>query len=268
MKHDIFFRTHPIFTGEELAEHLSSLGQVGTRTQETLLTYYRKTKRILPIRRNLYAVIPPGADPALYPVDPFLIAAKLTRDAVLSHHTALAFHGRAYSVYQHFTYTAARPLPPLNFRTYHFRGVKSPGALLRLGKENIGIMTTDRTGIKICVTTLERTLVDVLHRPTLSGSWEEIWRSLESIEFFAVDQVVEYTLLLKNATTAARIGFFLEQHRETLMIDDDDLRPLRTLRPRQPHYLDRGKRQSGRLVPEWNLVVPGEVIERAWTEVL
>ena len=39
----------------------------------------------------------------------YLVAAKLTPDAVLSHHTTLEFHGRAYSVWQHFIYSAERP---------------------------------------------------------------------------------------------------------------------------------------------------------------
>ena len=37
-----------------------------------------------------------------------------------------------------------------------------------------------------------------------------------------------------------RSVIFLEQHRETLMVDDGSLRALRRLRPRGPHYLDRG----------------------------
>ncbi|MDZ7837948.1 MAG: hypothetical protein U5N58_08345 [Actinomycetota bacterium] len=32
----------------------------------------------------------------------------------------------------------------------------------------------------------------------LSGTWEEIWRSLESIEFFDLDQVLAYVLLLEK----------------------------------------------------------------------
>jgi predicted transcriptional regulator of viral defense system len=123
-------------------------------------------------------------------------------------------------------------------------------------------------GLELRVTSLERTLVDVLDRPNLSGSWEEIWRSLESVEFFDLDKVVEYALMLENATTGAKVGFFLEQHREPLMVEDRHLKALRDLRPRQPHYLDRTKRNSGRLVSKWNLVVPIEVIERAWGELL
>ncbi len=268
MKHDEFFRKHPVFTGEELAEHLSSNGEVGLRAQEALLAYHRKAGRIVRVRRGLYAVIPPGADPGSYPVDPFLIAAKLTPDAVLSHHTALEFHGKAYSVHTNFTYSASRPPGPLKFRAHFFRGAKFCKALLRLGKEYFSVSTAERSGLELRVTTLERTLVDVLNRPDLSGSWEEIWRSLESVEFFDLDKVVEYVLLLGNATTGAKVGFFLDQHRETLMVEDRHLNALRDMRPKQPHYLVRSKRKSGRLVLEWNLVVPRKIIERAWGDVI
>jgi len=268
MKHDEFFRKHPVFTGEELANHLSSHGEVGGRAQEALLAYHQKAGRVVRVRRGLYAVIPAGADTDSYPVDPFLVAAKLTPDSVLSHHTALEFHGKAYSVYTHITYSASRPLGPLTFRSHVFRGTRFPHTLLHAGKVHVGVSTPERAGMELRVASLERTLVDVLDRPDLSGSWEEIWRSLESVEFFDLDKVVEYALLLGNATTGAKVGFFLEQHREPLMVEDRHLKALHDLRPRQPHYLDRAKRTSGRLVSEWNLVVPREVLERAWGEVL
>ena len=268
MKHEEFFRKHPIFTSAELAEYLSNNGRVGSRTKEALLAYHKKTGRILSVRRGLYAVIPLGADPNSYPVDLFLIAAKLTEDGVLTHHTALEIHGRAYSVQEYFIYSSSRPLNPVSFRSYVFRGVKFPKALHDSGNWNFGVSIVERKGVEIRVTSLERTLVDVLDRPDISGSWEEIWRSLESVEFFDLDKVVEYALLLQNATTTAKVGFFLDQHRNPLMVEDRHLKPLYDLRPRQPHYLDRTQRKSGRLVSEWNLVVPIEVLERRWSEVL
>jgi predicted transcriptional regulator of viral defense system len=268
MRHGEFFRTHPVFTGEELAEHLSSHGEVGGRTQEALLTYYLKAGRVVRIRRGLYAVIPSGADPDRYPIDLYLVAAKLTADAVLSHHTSLEFHGSAYSVYWRLTYSASRPVRPLAFRSHVFRGTRFPQALLRAGKTHFGVSTAEIAGVVLRVASLERTLVDVMDRPELAGSWEEIWRSLEYVEFFDLDKVVEYALLLENATTVAKVGFFLETHREQLMVEDHHLKALYDLRPRQPHYLDRYKRASGRLVSKWNLVVPTEVLEQTWEEVL
>ncbi|MFO7971691.1 MAG: hypothetical protein R6U40_08060 [Desulfobacterales bacterium] len=161
----------------------------------------------------------------------------------------------------------SRPLGTFAFRSHVFRGTKFPKALLRAGKEYFGVSAGESSGLEIRVTCLERTLVDVLDRPDLSGSWEEIWRSLESVEFFDLDKVLEYTLLLGNATTGAKVVFFLEQHRESLMVEDRHLRVLHGLRPRQPHYLDRSRRKSGRLISGWNLMVPDEILERAWSEV-
>ncbi len=268
MKHEEFFRKHPVFTGEEMVNYLLSCGDVGSRTKEALLAYYRKTGCIVSVRRGLYAVVPPGCSSTSYSIDPFLVAAKLTEDAVLSHHTALEFHGHAYSVHEHFIYSGSRPLSSLTFRTHVFYGVKFPESLRCATKEDFGVVTRDRAGMDIRVTSLERTMVDVLNRPELSGGWEEIWRSLESVEFFDLDKVVEYALVLGNATTVSKTGFFLEQHRESLMVEEKHLKSLKEFRPRQPHYLDRDKRKSGRLVSEWNLVVPGEMLERTWAEVL
>ena len=126
----------------------------------------------------------------------------------------------------------------------------------------------ERAGVPVRVTSLERTLVDAVDRPDLAGGWEEVWRSLASIEFLDVDRVVAYALQLDNATTIARVGFVLSQHRDTWMITDRQLQPLRDRRPKRPHYLDRSRRESGRLVKDWNLVVPPDVLDRTWGEVL
>ena len=82
MKHDAFFRKHPVFTVEELSRHLSSNDEAGPRAREALLAYHHKVGRIVRVRRGLYAVIPAGADADSYPIDPFQVAAKLTPDAV------------------------------------------------------------------------------------------------------------------------------------------------------------------------------------------
>lgn len=268
MKHEAFFRKHQVFTREEFDAHLSGLGQTGSRTRESLLNYHRGTGHVILIRRGLYAVIPAGEDPGAYPVDPFLVAGKLTKDAVLSYHTALEVHGYAYSIREHLIYSTCRPVSPVTFRSHVFRGVSFPRALSCKEEEDFGVTTVDRAGIEIRVTSMERTLVDMLDRPSLSGSWEEIYRSLEAVEFFDLDTVVKYALLLGNATTIAKVGFYLEQHQESLMVEEHHLIPLRERRPRQPHYLDSSNRKSGKLVADWNLVVPADLLNRTWGEVL
>ena len=268
MKLNEFLSLHAVFTVDELDRFLSARGSGKPNTRKSLLTYHRSRGRIVRVRRGLYATVPPGANPASSPVDPYLVAARMTADAVLAYHTALEFHGRAHSLYSRLLYTSARKSLPLTFRSHEIRGVPVPHPLRAKGEEMFGVTCHNRSGVKLRVTNLERTFVDVLDRPELTGSWEEIWRSLESVEFFDLDQVVEYVLLLENATTSAKVGFFLEQHRETLMVDDAHLNPLRKLRPRQPHYLIRAKRKGCRWVKEWNLMIPVEILNKSWGEVL
>lgn len=125
----------------------------------------------------------------------------------------------------------------------------------------------ERAGLPVRVTTLERTLADVLDRPDLGGGWEEIWRSLSAVEFFNLDQTIEYATFLGNATTVAKVGFYLEQHREALMVEESHLARLAALRPKEPHYLERGAKTEQKLVAKWNLVVPAALIERSWEQV-
>ena len=59
-----------------------------------------------------------------------------------------------------------------------------------------------------------------------------------------------------------------DQHRTELMADDATFAALRAMVPNQPHYMDRARRSGCRLVSEWNLLVPLEVLDRSWEEVV
>lgn len=262
-----FLDRRAVFTMDELDRFLSERGSSNTHTRNSLLAYHRKQGRIVHVRRGLYATVPRGMDPETAPVDSFLVAARMTRDAVLGYHTALEFHGRAYSVHWRLVYVSASKSLPLTFQSHEFRRAPVPPPLLAKGEEMFGVTRHERSGVKLRVTSHERTMVDALDRPDLTGTWEEIWRSLESVEFFDLEQVIEYVRLLGNATTAAKVGFFLEQHRETLMVEETHLDALRKLRPRRPHHFTRGRPRGCRLVKGWNLMVPDEILNRSWGEV-
>jgi predicted transcriptional regulator of viral defense system len=262
-----FLTTRPVFTVAEFSEWYGSRRKTRERTIEALLAYHVKRGHLVRIRNGLYAAVPPGSTAASMPIDPFLVAGKLTRDAILAFHTALEFHGQAHSPTHEFFYLTNLAARPLEFRGQQFKAVHPPAALRSKGAKLVGVLTAERMGIGVRVTSLERTMVDVLDQPHLGGGWEEIWRSLEGVEFFDLQAVAEYALLLGNATTIAKVGFFLEQHKDALMVEERHLDRLRKHGPKVPHYLSRGNRRSGKLVTGWNLVVPPEVLERRWQEV-
>jgi predicted transcriptional regulator of viral defense system len=268
MKLQDFFSTHPVFTYEEFVEFLSTKGSRNVKTRESTLSHYTKTGRLLRVRRGLYLTVPRGLTPEKCPVDPYLLASKMAPDSVLAYHTALELYGKAYSVYEEFVYLTRSRIRPLNFRGQRYRSVAFPKKLIEKGRESFGVVLVERSGLDVHVTSLERTLVDVLDRPSIGGTWEEIWRSLEMVEFFDLDKVVEYTISLGNATTAAKVGFFLEQYKDTLMPNEDHFNRLLALIPAQPHYIVRNGRKAGRFIRKWNLVVPPEIVERRWEEIL
>jgi predicted transcriptional regulator of viral defense system len=267
MNSTAFFSQNPIFTH---GDYLASCGKEedrSRRTTDSLLAYHARKGRLLRLRRGLYATVEFGGKPDRQPVDPHIIASKLASDSVLAYHTALEFHGKSYSVHEQITYLTALPAKPFRFRTQVFRAVSFPKRLTATSQQLFEVKSLEKSGLPIRVSSLERTLVDVLDRPDLAGGWEEIWRSLELVEYFALDHVIEYALLLGNATTIAKTGFYLEQHRETLMVEEQHLKPLRDRRPKSPRYLEKptGK---GEWVRDWNLIVPKRIIDRVWEEVL
>ena len=261
-----FAATHPVFTHEEYVAAYGRHPDRSRRTADSLLLQHTKAGTILRVRRGLYAAIPPGATPDTFQVDPFLLASKLAPDATVAYHAALQFRGKSYSIWNRFTVLSRAHVRALTFQGSEFATVRPPRALAQLPDLGGGIVSEPYAGGAVRVTTFERTLVDVLDAPDLGGGWEEIWRSLEMVEYFDLDAVVAYALKLRSSVTTARVGFFLEQHREPLSVEERHLHALRELAPRQPSYLER-RREAGRLVKSWNLVVPERVLNRAWAEV-
>jgi len=266
MKPNQYFAQHAVFTATEFA----GAHQGPSPSRDSVLAYHEKHGHLLRVRRGIYVTVPAGTLPDKVGVDSYALAAKLAPDAVLAYHTALAFFGKAYSVHQRFEYLTATAARPFRFRDQEFRPVQFPKALREAGQTLWGVKAVERSGVDLRVTSLERSLVDVLDRPDLSGGWEESWRSLSSVEFFDLDRVVQYALLLDSATVAAKVGLFLSQHREKLMVEDSHLDALRKRKPRAPHYLEpagRGERRDGKFISEWNLIVPRDLAERTWEQV-
>ena len=258
---DEFFQTHPVFTHEEYA---LSRGGGSPRTVDSLLRRHVQGGRIARVRRGLYVSVPPGSTAET--VDPYLVATKVADDAAISHHAALQFHGRTYSMWSQVTFLTRGHSRRFHFGPVEYVPVRPPATVENLADMGGGIETIPSAGGYVRVCTCERAMVDVLHAPALGGGWEEIWRSLEMVEFFDLDVVTSYAFHLGSATTIARVGLFLEQHREQLFVEDTHLQRLASHAPQDPRYLDTS-RQPGRLVHPWNLIVPEQLLDQSWGEV-
>ncbi len=266
MKIKLFFEANPVFRYEDFAAYMQSQGITRPASLRQQLSYHHKVGNLVHIRKFLYAVKPTSIEEKNYWIDPYLIAAKSAPDSILAYHTALELLGIAYSSFEEFTFLTTRSTNLFTYGGQRFRPVLFPKKLLKQKMTTYGVETIKRQNTVIKLTGIERTLVDVLDRPNLGGGWEEVWRSLDNVIQIDVDKLIEYTLLLKNATIAAKVGYFLEQRPYHLAVDQKYLEKLLPYIPKQPHYMNRNRKEKGKYIEKWQLIVPLEIIEREWEE--
>jgi predicted transcriptional regulator of viral defense system len=199
-------------------------------------------------------------------IDPYLITSKVSMDAVIAYHTALELHGIAYTTFNELIFLSKRQILPFTYEAQRFRSVLLPKMLIQKGNAEFGIEGISRNGMPIKLTSLERTIVDVLDRPDLGGDWEEVWRSLDNITSLNMNKIVEYALLLGNSTTIAKLGFFLEQRPSHFAVDEKYIQQFLLHLSKQPHYMNRNQRSGGKYIEKWQLFIPLSIINRTWEE--
>ena len=177
----------------------------------------------------------------------------------------LESHGYAQSLFERLFFLTATKTKAVRFRECQFVPVLPLAGLRRKRKAFTLCGEVERRGLPCRVTSVERTLVDVLDRPDLAGGLEEVRRSLTGVAMLDLEAVVAYVRLCGQATLAAKVGFFLAQHRQALGVPEPLLTRLRKLHPRQPRYWDR--RVGGKLAADWNLIVPAPILERDWERI-
>jgi len=266
MKIEQFFFEHPVFRHEEFAALKTTTRTLKQISVNTALQYYVKTFRIRPIRRGLYAVIPPNQTVDNVVIDSYLIAGKPTDDAVIGYHSALELLGLAYSSFGQLTYITVKKSKPFEFENNWYQPVAVPIALQNKQCANIYVETINRQGVDIKITNAARTFVDVLDRVELSGGWEEVYRSISNLVVLNIDEVIDYCLRLENARLNAKVGYFLSQRQDAFAVSEDQLAPLMKKKPKVPQYASKAPGEKFRLVSPWNIYLPESVINQSWEE--
>jgi predicted transcriptional regulator of viral defense system len=252
-----FLAAKKVFTKTDIDDYLEGSAPEAYLSRVALVARLRRSGQVVMVRRGLFVSVPGGESPDSFPVDHFGVASLLTPDAVISHRSALQFHGLVGEDPDNaeMTYSAARPLTQFAFRGLLYRGVKFPKSLVRSGRQAMMVKAADRNGASLKVTTPERALVDIIDRPDLIGGWPKTLELLANLRGLNIDEAVDYTKALGNSTTAAKVGYYLAGRASELSVKRRHLSTLSALKPNQPHYLDRSRRRDGHLVAEWNLMV-------------
>lgn len=266
MKVEQFFYEHPVFRHEEFTHFKSTHGEGDSHNVKMALSYYVKHGRIKSIRRKLYAVVPPNQSVNNVLIDPYIIAGKVTEDAIIGYHSALELLGAAYSSFGQLTYITKQKSKPFEFDGYWYQSVLTPIILQKNQASDVYVDVINRQGIDIKVTNSARTFVDALDRVELCGGWEEVCRSISSLAVLNVDQVVDYCLNLDNARLNAKVGYFLSQRQSAFAVTNEQLAPLLKRKPKAAQYISGTTGEKYELVKPWNIYLPLSVINQSWEE--
>lgn len=251
-----FFSAHAVFRRGEYAAAVGRRPQDGVVT--VMLTQHLRAGNIRRIARGVFASVPKHADAATWSVDRFLAASRLRHDGTIAYHSALELHGCAYTdghdvqvivqgepgMFEAVGVTCRFVRPP--------RGFAPPD----------GVMTVDRLGQEVRVTTMERTIADLFDRYDLAGGAGELFNSLDLVVRIDATALVRYSCALGKATAAGALGFWLEREQKRLGVPDDALKELRTLKPSRPRYALGTRPGKGKTARDWNILLPIDIIER------
>lgn len=253
-----FFGATPIFGRAEYARAM------GRRPQDRLVTgmlaHHLRVGNIRRISRGVFASASNGAP------DRFLAASRLRNGGVIAYRSALELHGCGLTQSSEMQIIASGEPGVVAMKDFCCRFV-SPPRWLPLSE---GVTRRERQGLTMEVTTLERTVVDLLHRYRLAGGDRELFGSLDLVVDLAgglaididIDAMVHFAARLGNAAAAGVLGYWLECERSMLKVPDSALQQLRSLAPRQSRYALGAKPGRGRAAAGWNVILPNDIIER------
>lgn len=241
-------RDQRVFTVKDIIEILQT-SEYRARNIASFMVKKGAAERVKP---GLFARVPPHIilDKKNYHEDAILIASKLIDEYFLSHYTAIQIHGLAdrYSSYVYISSTS------------HQRSLKYHNNQIKFIKinpnRNFGVTEIEYNKEMILVSDLERTIIDIVDRPRLSGGWIEVIDCLRNLDSIDDTKLLKYLKEFNNKKTARIVGYLLD------CLSNIDLptsfnKQLHDFSGENKYYID--KNSPGSKVKEWNLVVPSRI---------
>ncbi len=253
---DKFLDNNPVFTFSDIYEYFKDKNTKETVRQKVKMLL--KKNQIKKIKAGLYYNVPKGKDYVGYQPDYYLVASKLDPGAILAYHSALELHGFAHSNFQTIYYQSKYYHKLVRLGSMEFRSID-----LQKRKKvlediyTLGVEKVDRQGVKINVTSIERTFVDCLDRISYCGGWEELWNSYLKVYMFDYDMMLRYLKFLNKKILFSRAGYFLSRRADELYFSKNIKKIFKQFIPKRPIYFDINSKDNVNILnKEWNILIP------------
>ncbi len=231
---------------------------IDNNSRRVMSSLIRK-KWVLPLRKGLYAIVPldvgvRGADSFI--LHNFVIATRLVEPYYIGFWSALNYHGLTEQIPRTTFIATSKPRMPLEImgNEYYF---------VRLVKRKFfGFTEVPIEGVKINISTPEKTIADCLDHPEHCGGIEEIAISIYfNHEELDLRKVYKISLGMGNNTILKRLGFILKS--TGLIKRYSDL--FKNFQPSKGYpLLDSLSPRKGKYDSKWNLLINADLNPERW----
>ena len=177
-------------------------------TAHSLVSAYIKKGYIQSVKRNLYVTI--SLETKMPVVNRFVIASHVTGSSFISHHTAFEYYGMANQVFYELYISSETEFKSFWFDGYNYKYIRT--------KMNQGV---NKSGDDICVTDVERTVIDSIKDFEKIAGIEELLRCLEMITFLDTTKLKKYLAAYDSQILYQKVGYILSHFKASMKLDDD-----------------------------------------------
>ena len=220
-------------------------------TTSSTLKQYQKKNYIKQIKRNLYATISLETD-QIIPTR-YKIAATITEDTYLSHHTAFEYYGCANQVFNTVYVSGKTRFTPFKFDDITYKYLY-PRLTVGIVKNPDGIRVTD----------MEQTILDSINDFEKIAGLEEVLQCIELVPYVEETKLLAYLQLYNKQFLYQKTGYILSQLKNLLRLSDHFFDKCKLHIGQSIRYLHKDfiSTESSEVVfdKQWQLFVPNKLI--------
>ena len=204
-----------------------------------------KAKRIVKIKKDLYALINPLTN-NIY-ANKYEIASLISDSSYVSYHSALEYYGLTNQVFTNITVSSLS-----RFRDFDFDGIN-----YSLKITNDDFMVNQENEIRI--TSLEKTIIDCIDRIDLAGGIEELLEALDLLEYVDEDELIKALIHYGKKILFRKTGYLLSFYKDELSLSNKLFDLCAKYVNGNKFYFLEDEYYDLKIDKKWNLFVPNNL---------
>ncbi len=214
----------------------------------SLLYDYTQKGLIERVRRDLYVAI---SLETKQPVkNRYAIASKISEGTYITHHSAFEYYGCANQVYYEVYVSGNKHFSEFNYDGVTFKYMNP--------HINDGVVANQNG---VCVTDIERTILDSINDFEKVGGLEELLKCIEQIPSVKEDKLLSYLDIYNSKGLYQKTGYILEHFRIMLNLSNYFFQECLNNIPNSKRYLYKSEYKKDFILnKKWNLYVPNDLL--------